>query len=70
MKAHPHAELFPMMTDAELQVLAADIKAREAELIRLIEELWSFDLAKLSEPPPETPPRKGRRAKRSKEPVS
>ena len=52
------------------QWLAADIKAREAELIRLIEELWSFDLAKLSEPPPETPPRKGRRAKRSKEPVS
>jgi hypothetical protein len=52
------------------QWLAVDIKAREAELIRLIEELWSFDLAKLSEPPPEPPQRKGRRAKRSKEPVS
>lgn len=52
------------------QWLAADIKAREAELMRLIEELWSFDLAKLSEPLPEPPQRKGRRAKRSKEPVS
>lgn len=26
MEAHPYAELFPMMTDDELQVLAADIK--------------------------------------------
>lgn len=26
MKAHPYAELFPMLTDDELQVLAADIK--------------------------------------------
>ena len=27
MKAHPIAELFPMMTSAELDELAADIKA-------------------------------------------
>jgi hypothetical protein len=37
---------------------AADIKAREAQLLQLIEQLWDFDLMKLREPAPEpTPPK-------------
>ena len=44
----------------------ADIKAREAELLQLIEELWKFDLARLRESAPEpTPPKPKHRRKRS-----
>lgn len=44
----------------------ADIKAREAELLQLIEELWKFDLARLRESPPEpTSPKPKPRRRRS-----
>jgi hypothetical protein len=53
------------------QWLAADIGAREVELMRLIEELWGFDLARASEPSAPEPARsRGRRARRPKEAVS
>ncbi len=42
----------------------AEIKAREAKLMRLVEEVWSFDLAKLTEPAAEARPGKARRGRR------
>ena len=47
----------------------AEIKAREVKLMRLIEELWSFDLPKPGEPAAQARPGKsGRGRRRSKKP--
>lgn len=43
-----------------------EIKAREAELMALIEELWGFGLARLREPVPETRPTKPKRGGRGR----
>jgi uncharacterized protein DUF262/uncharacterized protein DUF1524 len=42
----------------------SQIMAREAELMRLIEEVWNFDLARLRQPAPDQKSAKGRRGRR------